>query len=62
MWFNVLKYQKSSENINNFFSQLLKNKHFKTNLIDYMQIVYCYVNSEGQRTIDLTYPVMTHPK
>ncbi len=27
-----------------------------------MQIVYCYVNSEGQRSIDLTYPVLTHPK
>lgn len=27
-----------------------------------MQIIYCYVNSEGKRTVDLTYPVMTHPK
>ena len=62
MWFNIIKYQKSSITINDFFANLVKNKHFKSNLIDYMQIIYCYVNSEGKRSVDLIYPVMTHPK
>ena len=61
MWFNLLKYKKSTPKINDFFANLLKTKHFKNNLIDYMQIVYCYVNSQTSRTVDLTYPVMTHP-
>ena len=62
MWFNLLKYKKSTPNINNLFANLLKNKHFKNNLIDYMQLIYCYVNSQENRSVDLTFPVMTHPK
>lgn len=62
IWFNVLKYGKGNREINDFFASKLKMKHFKHNLVDYMQIVFCYVQSEGQRSVDLTYPIMTHPK
>lgn len=61
IWFNLLKFNKSNEEINDYFADKLKMKIFKNNLIDYSQIVSCLNRSHGKRTVDLSYTLMAYP-
>jgi hypothetical protein len=57
----MLKFNKSNEEMNDYFAEKIKMKVLKNNLIDYSQFIYCFNRSYGKRTVDLSYPLMAYP-